>query len=159
MYFRTSPSGEVMTTPTPPLPFSDDPLVCIVHNSAMPIELSSGMVNSAMKSANTWAFIVVQGLYSMLNWLSLTAHYTIRPTASGLFIAFLIGWSVMTRIKFCLKVRVQLPRSNDQSESNLLDAWVFRLCSLKGLVDVVYRALDSCFLSNQGCAYCYGRDS
>jgi len=39
----------------------------------------------------------------MSNWLSLTAHYTIHLAASDLFIAFLIGWSVMTRIGFAWK--------------------------------------------------------
>ena len=85
-------------TPTPPLPLADDPTICTVHDFATSVGLSSGMVNSAMKSTSTWAFIAVRGLYSTLNWLSSTAHCTIRPAASGLFVAFLIGWFVVTRI-------------------------------------------------------------
>ena len=81
-----------MTTSTLPIFFTNDPFVCIVHNSDSLSVLSLGKVNSAMKLANTWAFMLVQSLYSMSNWLNSTAHNTIRlVAASGLFIAFFIG--------------------------------------------------------------------
>ena len=51
-----------------------------------------------MKSVNTYALIANRGLYSMSNWLSLTANYTRHPATSGLFLAFLMGWSIMTMI-------------------------------------------------------------
>ena len=103
-YFRMSPSGEVMTTLTSPIFYSDDPYVWIVHRVDVSCTFSSSdKVISTIKLANTWAFIIVRGLYSMSNWLSLIAHYTIHPTTSGLFIAFLIGWSVITKIWFAWK--------------------------------------------------------
>ena len=90
-----------MTTPTPPIFYIDEPFVCIVHRvDLFWISSSLGMVNSVMKSANTWAFKAIQGLYSMLNWLCSIVHCTIRPTALGLFIAFLIGWSIITKMGF-----------------------------------------------------------
>ena len=95
-----SPFGEVMTTPTLPIFFTDDPSVCIVHNFDAFTVLSSGKVNSTIKSANTWAFMAVRGLYSMSNWLNSIAHCTIQLIAFGLLVAFLIGLSVMTRIGF-----------------------------------------------------------
>ena len=61
------------------------------------------MVNSGMKSTNARALIVVLGWYSMSNWLSLIAHWTILPAASGLFIDFLMGWSIITKIRFAWK--------------------------------------------------------
>ena len=48
-----SPFGEVMTSPTPPIPLANDLFVCIVHNSDLLTVLSSGMVNLAMKFVNT----------------------------------------------------------------------------------------------------------
>ena len=56
-----------------------------------------------MKFAKAYALITVLGWYSMSNWLSSIAHWTILPTASGLFINFLIGWSVITKIGFTWK--------------------------------------------------------
>ena len=72
-YLRTSFSREVMTMPAPPPCCVDDPSVCIVQRSSWWFT-SSGVVNSAMKSANAWAFITVRGRYSTLNWLSSMAH-------------------------------------------------------------------------------------
>ena len=67
-YFRMSPSGEVMMTPTPPFLYTDDPSVWAVHNIDMScVFTSSGKVNLAINLTNTWALIAVRGLYSMLN--------------------------------------------------------------------------------------------
>ena len=78
--------------PAPPLFCVDDPSVCIVHSiGSFWFSLCLSMVNFVMKSASAWTFMVALGLYLMLNWLSSMAHYTIRPTTSGLFITFLMG--------------------------------------------------------------------
>ena len=53
-----------------------------------------------MKSANAYVLIVVLGWYSMSNWLSLIFHWTILLAASSLFIDFLTGWFVITKIGF-----------------------------------------------------------
>ena len=102
-YLKVSPSSEVMMTPTPPIFFTDDRFVYIVHNSDMFAAFSFGKVNLAIKLANTWAFMAVRGLYSMSNWLNSIAHCTIQLAASSLLITFLIGWSIMTRIGFAWK--------------------------------------------------------
>ena len=101
-YFKISLSGEMMTTPTLPLFYVDDPSVWIVQSSSW-LSSCSGEVNSAMKSTSTWAFMVVQGWYSISNWLSSMAHCIIYLVASGLFIAFLIGWYVITTIGLAWK--------------------------------------------------------
>ena len=101
LYPRTSPSGVMMMTLTPPLFRADDPSVWIVHLfDSSRISFSSGIVNSTTKSTNACALIVVLGWYSMSNWLSLITHYSILPAASSLFIDFLIGWSIITLIGF-----------------------------------------------------------
>ena len=89
-YLRTSFSGEVMTMPALPPFCVDNPSVFIVQRSSW-LFASSGVVNSAMKSANAWAFIAIRGRYSTSNWLSSMAYCTIHPAALGLFITFLIG--------------------------------------------------------------------
>ena len=61
---------------------------------------SSRTVNSEMKSANAYALIAVLGWYLMSNWLSSIFHWTILLTASSLFIDFLMGWFVITKIGF-----------------------------------------------------------
>ena len=91
-YLRTVFSGEVTTMPAPPPFWVDDPSVFIVQRFSM----LPGVVNYAMKLANACAFIAILGRYFMSNWLSSIAHCTIRPAASGLFIAFLMGWSIIT---------------------------------------------------------------
>ena len=62
-----------------------------------------------MKSTKAYALMAVLGWYSMSNWLSSIAHWTILPAASSLFMDFLIGWSVITRMgfasKYCLNLR------------------------------------------------------
>ena len=63
-YLRTSLSGDIMTTPTPLNSLMDNPLAWTVQNC---IWSSLKKVNSAIKSANTWALIANWGLYSMLN--------------------------------------------------------------------------------------------
>ena len=81
-----------MTTFTSPLFWADEPSVCIVHCSVSLMRLSSsGRVNSAMKSARAYALMAVLGWYSMSNWLSSIAHWTILLVASGLFMDFLMG--------------------------------------------------------------------
>ena len=90
-----------MTTRTPPFFWAVKPSVCIVHRSVSSGRLSSfGRVNSAMKSAKAYALIAVLGWYSMSNWLSSIAHWTILPVASGLFMDFLMGWFVITKVGF-----------------------------------------------------------
>ena len=44
--------------------------------------------------------MAVLGRYSISNWLSSIAYWIILLAASGLFIDFLMGWSVITRIGF-----------------------------------------------------------
>ena len=83
--------------------FTDDPSIYTVYNSDEFAVLSFGKVNLAIKPTNTWDFMVVQGLYLMSNWLNSITHCTIRSAASGLLIAFLIGWFTMTRIGFAWK--------------------------------------------------------
>ena len=81
-----------MTTPTPPLFWADELLVYIVHRSILLVRLSSsGRVNLAMKLAKACALMVVLGWYSILNWLSSIAHWTILPATLGLFMDFLMG--------------------------------------------------------------------
>ena len=82
-------SGDIIITPTPPSPITDEPSKQAVQYSAS--WSGSGRVNYAMKSAKACALIAVLGLYLMSNWLSSTAHWTIQPAASGLLIAFQIG--------------------------------------------------------------------
>lgn len=57
LYFRMSPSDEVIKSLTPSLPFVYDSLVYTIHNSKLLV--SSSTVNSAMKSAKTLAFMTV----------------------------------------------------------------------------------------------------
>ena len=67
-YFKVSPSGVVMTTPTPPLFCVDDSSVWIVQRLGSSwLSLCSGMVNFAMKSTSAWAFMAILGRYSMPN--------------------------------------------------------------------------------------------
>ena len=94
-YLRTSLSGDIMTTPSPSSSLTDDPLAWTIQNCVL---LSLEKVISAIKSANTWALIADRGLYLMSNWLSSMVHCTRHPVAFGLFMAFLIGWSVITMI-------------------------------------------------------------
>ena len=91
-----------MTTPIPPPPFwADEPSICIVHHFVSSVRPSlTGKVNSAMKFARAYALIAILGWYSMLNWLSLIAYWTILPATSGLFMDFLMGRSVITRMGF-----------------------------------------------------------
>ena len=62
-----------------------------------------------MKSAKACALMAVLGRYSISNRLNSIAYWIILPTASGLFIDFFMGWSVITRIglawKYCLSLR------------------------------------------------------
>ena len=103
-YLSTSPSGVVMTTPTPLFCWADEPSVYTIHCSSSFVRLpSSGRVNSAMKSARACALMAILGCYSMLNWLSSITHCTILPAALILFMVFLMGWSVITRIRFAWK--------------------------------------------------------
>ena len=52
----------MMTTPTPPLFWANEPSVCIVHHFALLGRMSLiGMVNLAMKSTNAYTLIVVLG--------------------------------------------------------------------------------------------------
>ena len=60
----------------------------------------SRRVNSVMKSARAYALMAVLRWYSMLNWLSSIAYWTILPTALGLFMDFLMGWFVITKMGF-----------------------------------------------------------
>ena len=133
-YLSTSPSGVVMTTPTLLLFCVDEPSVCIVHHSTSSVRLSSSeKVNSMMKSTKAYALMAVLGWYSMSNWLSSIAHWTILPAASSLFRDFLMGWFVITRIgfawKYCLSLR--------EATINLFNLWVFGLSPLESLADVV----------------------
>ena len=108
-YLSISPSGAVMTTLTPSLFYVDEPSVCIVHRSISLVRLSSsGRVNSAMKSTKAYALMVVLRWYSISNWLSSIAHWTILPAASGLFMDFLMGWSVITEMGFAWKYSLNL---------------------------------------------------
>ena len=56
-----------------------------------------------MKSTRAYALMAILGWYLMSNWLSLIAHWTILPATSGLFMDFLIGWSVITKMGFAWK--------------------------------------------------------
>ena len=60
----------------------------------------SRRVNSVMKSARAYALMAVLRWYSMLNWLSSIAYWTILPTSLGLFMDFLMGWFVITKMGF-----------------------------------------------------------
>ena len=53
-----------MMTPTPPNSLMDDPSAWTVQNY---VWSSPEKVNSTKKSANTYALIAIQGLYSMSN--------------------------------------------------------------------------------------------
>lgn len=63
LYFRVSPSGKVLMTLTSPIFFTDDPSVLIHSVDASCIFSPFGKVYLAIKSANTWAFIAIRGLY------------------------------------------------------------------------------------------------
>ena len=56
-----------------------------------------------VKSAKACTLIAVLGWYSMSNWLSSIAHWTILLAISGLFMVFLMGWSVITKMGFTWK--------------------------------------------------------
>ena len=108
-YLSISLSGVVITTPPPSIFWADEPLVWIVHRSASLVGLSlSGKVNSAMKSTKACALIAVLGRCSISNWLSSIAYWTILPAASGLFMDFFMGWSVITRIGLAWKYYLSL---------------------------------------------------
>ena len=58
-------SGDIIITPTPPSPITDEPSEQAVQYSAS--WSGSGRVNYAMKSAKACALIAVLGLYLMSN--------------------------------------------------------------------------------------------
>ena len=94
-YLRTYLSGNIKLTTTPLSSLM--PSAWIFQNC---VWSSPEKVNSTINSTNSCALIVDQGLYSMLNLLSSTAYCTRRLVTSGLFIAFMIGWSIITMIGY-----------------------------------------------------------
>lgn len=138
-----------MTMPTPPIFCIDDPSVCIVQRVCSSwFSSSSSMMNFSMKLASAWTFMAIQSLYSISNWLSLIAHYTICLTTSGLFIAFIDGLICHYYDWIHLKVWIKLLRSYVQGECDLLHAWVPGLNSIKSLADVVHQALHPLIFPN-----------
>ena len=67
---------------------------------------TSSTLDCAIKSSSTCALIVACGLYLMSNWLSSIAYKTSHPVASSLFMAFLMGWSVITHNNYCMNSEV-----------------------------------------------------
>ena len=83
---------------TPPTCLLEDPSVCMPYSRISSALWPSMRVNSAMKSATAYPFIVVCGRYYISNSLSLSAHNAIRPAALGLPIALRRGLFVKTII-------------------------------------------------------------
>ena len=108
-YSKWSPSGECRTRPIPPACCMDEPSTWKTHCFTPCTSLCCSLegVNSAMKYARTWAFIVSLGLYRTSNSLSSTARWISCPTASSLFMAFFSGWSVRTLVNVFKPLKTQ----------------------------------------------------
>ena len=104
-YFNLSPSGDLSITLIPPAYNVDEPSTLMTHfrtSSTSSSSLWLGL-NSAMKSANTYALITFLGWYLTSNSLSFMAHWISCPATSNLFIPFFNGWSIKTLMTWAWK--------------------------------------------------------
>ena len=100
VYSMSIPSGEVRIRPAP-LPYafvapSTESFQMGRSVGVCAFSAGSAEVNSMTKSAKTYHFITVFGLYLMSNSLTSMAHFISLPEASGLCNTCFIGYSVGT---------------------------------------------------------------
>ena len=99
-YSMSIPSGEVRIKPAPlPCAFvalSTESFQMGRSVGARVFSVGSAEVNSMTKSAKTYPFIVVFGLYLMSNSLSSMAHFINLHEVSGLCNTCFIGYSIGT---------------------------------------------------------------
>ena len=98
-----SPVGDSSCIPIPDPCLDEAPSTCNFHAWEFNFALSSFGTSSITKSANTCAFELVRGFYSISYSLSLIAHFANLPDWLGLWSTARRGCDVMTVIECDLK--------------------------------------------------------